>query len=81
MPLTLALDCALRRINLGASDGGKLLGEFSADVGARQSEILPPAVQNFLSALGKTVRDVELIAVTAGPGYFTGIRVGLSYAT
>jgi tRNA threonylcarbamoyladenosine biosynthesis protein TsaB len=34
-----------------------------------------------LSALGKTVRDVGLIAVTAGPGYFTGIRVGLSYAT
>jgi tRNA threonylcarbamoyladenosine biosynthesis protein TsaB len=56
------------------------LGEFSADVGTRQSEILPSAVQNFLSAFGKTVRDVGLIAVTAGPGYFTGIRVGLSYA-
>jgi tRNA threonylcarbamoyladenosine biosynthesis protein TsaB len=81
MSLTLALDCALRRINLGASDGGRLLGEFSADVGTKQSEILPPAVQNFLSAFGKTVRDVGLIAVTVGPGYFTGIRVGLSYAT
>jgi tRNA threonylcarbamoyladenosine biosynthesis protein TsaB len=81
MPLTLALDCALRRINLGASDGGKFLGEFSADVGAKQSEILPAAVENFLSAFGRTVRDVSSIAVTAGPGYFTGIRVGLSYAT
>ena len=29
---------------------------------------------------GLTARDVGRIAVTAGPGYFTGIRVGLSYA-
>jgi tRNA threonylcarbamoyladenosine biosynthesis protein TsaB len=81
MSLTLALDCSLRRINLGASDGERFLGEFSADVGTKQSEILPPAVQNFLSAFGKTVRDVGLVAVTVGPGYFTGIRVGLSYST
>ena len=81
MSLTLALDCALRRINLGASDGERFLGEFSADVGTKQSEILPSAVRIFLSAFGKTVRDIGLIAVTVGPGYFTGIRVGLSYAT
>ena len=81
MSLILAMDCALRRINLGASDGERFLGEFSADVGTKQSEILPPAVRNFLSVFGKTVRDIGLIAVTVGPGYFTGIRVGLSYAT
>jgi tRNA threonylcarbamoyladenosine biosynthesis protein TsaB len=75
------LDCALRRINLGASDGEKFLGELSVDVGTKQAEILPPAVENFLSVFGRTVRDVKLIAVTAGPGYFTGVRVGLSYAT
>ncbi|MDR1138014.1 MAG: tRNA (adenosine(37)-N6)-threonylcarbamoyltransferase complex dimerization subunit type 1 TsaB [Synergistaceae bacterium] len=80
MSLTLALDCALRRINLGISDGEKFLGELSADVGTRQAEVLPMAVENFLSAFGKTVRDLTLIAMTVGPGYFTGIRVGMSYA-
>jgi tRNA threonylcarbamoyladenosine biosynthesis protein TsaB len=79
--LTLAVDCALRMINLGAFEGEKFLGELSAQVGTKQAELLPSAVQNFLSILGKTVRDVEHIAVTVGPGYYTGIRVGLSYAS
>jgi tRNA threonylcarbamoyladenosine biosynthesis protein TsaB len=78
--LTLAIDCALRRINIGASDGEKFLGELSADVGVRQSELLPSAVLNFISLFGKTIRDIGQIAVTVGPGYYTGIRVGLSYA-
>ena len=78
--LTLAIDCALRRINLGAADGEDFLGELSIDAGTRQSELLPGAVRDFLAMFGLTVRDVGHIAVTAGPGYFTGIRVGLSYA-
>jgi tRNA threonylcarbamoyladenosine biosynthesis protein TsaB len=78
--LTLAVDCALRRIGLGLSDGEKTLGELSCDVGTRQAELLPCSVANFLSVFGYTVRDIGLIAVTEGPGYFTGIRVGVSYA-
>jgi tRNA threonylcarbamoyladenosine biosynthesis protein TsaB len=78
--LTLAIDCALRRINLGASDGDNLLGELSVDVGMRQSELLPTAVRDFLSMAGKNTGEVEHVAVTVGPGYYTGIRVGLSYA-
>ncbi|MDR1132606.1 MAG: tRNA (adenosine(37)-N6)-threonylcarbamoyltransferase complex dimerization subunit type 1 TsaB [Synergistaceae bacterium] len=78
--MTLAVDCALRRVALGLSDGEKILGELSCDAGTRQAELLPSASANFLSLFGHTVRDVGLIAVTEGPGYFTGIRVGMSYA-
>ncbi|MDR1580192.1 MAG: tRNA (adenosine(37)-N6)-threonylcarbamoyltransferase complex dimerization subunit type 1 TsaB [Synergistaceae bacterium] len=78
--LTLAIDCALRRIGLGLSDGEKILGELSCDAGTRQAELLPSAAANFLSLYGHTVRDVGLIAVAEGPGYFTGLRVGMSYA-
>ena len=67
--LTLAIDCALRRINLGASDGDNLLGELSVDVGMRQSELLPTAVRDFLSMAGKNIGEVEHVAVTVGPGY------------
>ena len=78
--LTLVIDCALRRINLGAADGENFLGELSIDVGTRQSEMLPIAVRDFLMMFGLTAGDIGHIAVTVGPGYFTGIRVGLSYA-
>ena len=78
--LKLAIDCALRRINLGAADGEDFLGELSVDAGTRQSELLPGAARDFLMMFGLTVRDIGHIAVTTGPGYFTGIRVGLSYA-
>jgi tRNA threonylcarbamoyladenosine biosynthesis protein TsaB len=78
--LTLAIDCALRRVGLGLSDEEKILGEFSRDAGTRQAELLPSSVANFLSSFEYAVRDVDLIAVTEGPGYFTGLRVGMSYA-
>jgi tRNA threonylcarbamoyladenosine biosynthesis protein TsaB len=78
--LTLAVDCALRLINLGLADGEKILGELSCDVGTRQAELLPSAVADFLSLFGYAARDIGLVAVTTGPGYFTGIRVGMSYA-
>jgi tRNA threonylcarbamoyladenosine biosynthesis protein TsaB len=80
MPLTLAIDCALRQINLGAMDGDKILGSLSAEVGTKQSEILGVAVKNFLRSIGFKLDDIGLIAVTTGPGYYTGIRIGVSYA-
>lgn len=81
MPLTLAIDCAMRGLNLGLADAEHLYGEESMNVGNRQSELLPEAVAAFLARHGKHVADLERIAVTVGPGYYTGIRVGIAYAT
>lgn len=80
MPLTLGIDCSLRWLNLGLADGERALAETNADAGRAQSERLPGEVENFLSRRGIALKDLELIAVTAGPGYYTGIRVGVAYA-
>jgi tRNA threonylcarbamoyladenosine biosynthesis protein TsaB len=74
----------MRRINLCAADCGgyvRILGELSLDVGTRQSELLPLSVQILLDHVGGAIEDLASIAVTVGPGYYTGIRVGMSYAS
>lgn len=46
--------------------------------GLTHSETLFPLIDGALSALGKTVGDVQLFGVSAGPGSFTGVRIGVS---
>lgn len=44
------------------------------------SETLLPAVESVLGQVGRSVEDVDLLAVTTGPGSFTGVRIGLAVA-
>jgi tRNA threonylcarbamoyladenosine biosynthesis protein TsaB len=71
----------MRWLNLGAADRSAPIGAEAINADRSQSELLPGAVENFLSRRGYALRDLGLIAVTTGPGYYTGIRVGLSYAS
>lgn len=58
---------------------GRLFEEpLSSD--RRASEELLPAVERILSASGLRLEDCSRIAVCAGPGSFTGVRVGLATA-
>ncbi len=81
MSLTLGIDCSLRWLNLGLADGEKALAETNLDVGRGQSELLPGEVERFLRRSKLSLKDVDLVAVTVGPGYYTGIRIGVAYAT
>ncbi|MDR2529425.1 MAG: tRNA (adenosine(37)-N6)-threonylcarbamoyltransferase complex dimerization subunit type 1 TsaB [Synergistaceae bacterium] len=77
----LALDCSLKRTNaavLSLSEG-ELLAVKRLDIGRRQVVELPLAMEGLLAETGRSFGDLGLVAVTNGPGYFTGIRVGVSY--
>ncbi len=45
-----------------------------------QAERLAPMVREAVAAAGVAFSEIDRIAVTAGPGSFTGVRVGLSFA-
>jgi len=60
--------------------GGDVLISERLDIGRRQAAELPLIVKNALSGAGRPFDQVGLIAVTNGPGYFTGIRVGVAYS-
>lgn len=78
--LILALDCSLRWTNVAVFLGGDVLISERLNIGRRQAAELPIIVKNALSGAGRSFDQVGLLAVTNGPGYFTGIRVGVSYA-
>ena len=78
--VVLALDSGLRLTGAVVARGGAVLAQESADLGRRQAAELPLMVERVLTESGLAFSDVGLMAVTCGPGYFTGIRVGVAYA-
>ncbi len=81
MSLVLGIDCCSGWTNTGLVEDGLPLGEINIKSGRNQASLLPVLVSDLLQNCGKNLEDLELISVTSGPGYFTGIRVGMSYAS
>lgn len=78
--IILALDCAVIGASVAVVADGVPLARTTADGPRGQTERLVPLIEAALAAAGLGHRDVDRIAVTVGPGSFTGIRVGLATA-
>ena len=76
--IILALESSALTASVAVCDGERLLGEYTLNNGNTHSETLLPMVESLLKSLDLTVADVELFAVAAGPGSFTGVRIGVS---
>ncbi|MBL6614000.1 MAG: tRNA (adenosine(37)-N6)-threonylcarbamoyltransferase complex dimerization subunit type 1 TsaB [Reyranella sp.] len=75
----LAFDCAVSGMSLAVvRDGVRLAG--LAEEGRDQAARLLPAIEAVLGDARVDRRELSLIAVTVGPGSFTGVRVGLAAA-
>lgn len=53
---------------------------YSAESATSHSTTLLPAIEKLLSAAGISVSELDLISCSAGPGSFTGVRIGVSTA-
>ena len=59
---------------------GRLLAELPIGEGMRHGRDLVPAVRDIIAAAGWTPQDISAIAVSAGPGSFTGLRIAATVA-
>ena len=76
--LTLAIDSTAKIASCAVLRDGRALASFNIDNGLTQSELLLPMVTDMLKRLKISFDDIELIAVSVGPGSFTGVRIGVS---
>ncbi|MGH1361966.1 MAG: tRNA (adenosine(37)-N6)-threonylcarbamoyltransferase complex dimerization subunit type 1 TsaB [Calditrichia bacterium] len=79
-PLLLLLDTSTPTCVCGLSRGETLLAETTLAISNGHSEHLAGIVDHLLQLFNNTVHDIEAIALSAGPGSFTGLRIGYSYA-
>ena len=73
----LALDTATPLASIAATEDGRLLGEIALVAARGHSENLLGALRYLHSRLGWGKNEPDLFIATAGPGSFTGLRIGI----
>ncbi|NMA98534.1 MAG: tRNA (adenosine(37)-N6)-threonylcarbamoyltransferase complex dimerization subunit type 1 TsaB [Phyllobacteriaceae bacterium] len=79
-PITLAIDTAAPRLQLGLCRADGTSDCIVDDIAKGHAEILFGRLDVLMARNGVTYADIARIAVTTGPGSFTGLRIGLSAA-
>ena len=76
----LALDTALSACSVALLADGRILARRFETRARGHAEALLPMVETVRTEAGLEYRDLDLLAVTVGPGNFTGLRIGLAAA-
>ncbi len=76
----LALDTATTACSVACWSSGSIIAGREELANRRQAEILMPMVNAVMGEADFDYANLDLIAVTIGPGSFTGVRIGLATA-
>lgn len=74
----LAFDSTAKAASAAVCEDEKLLALYNVDNGLTQSELLLPMIENLLASLKLQYSDIDIFATSAGPGSFTGVRIGVA---
>ena len=76
----LALETSAKAVSAAIAEDGKILAYGYQDAGLTHSRTLMPIVEDLTRESDFDIKNLDLIAVAAGPGSFTGIRIGIAAA-
>ena len=78
--LILGFETSAKAASVALMGDGILLGEGYQNTGLTHSQTLMVMAEDLLKQCGKTPADLTAVAVAAGPGSFTGVRIGVAAA-
>ena len=76
----LALETSAVTASVAVTEDERLLAQTFQNSGLTHSATLMPMAADLLKNAGLTLHDIDVIAVAAGPGSFTGVRIGVAAA-
>ena len=76
----LAFETSAKAASVALLEDTRLLGESYQNTGLTHSQTLLAMAQELIATCGLTPQQIEAVAVAAGPGSFTGIRIGVAAA-
>ncbi len=74
----LGLDSSAVSVSVAVWDSGRITASEFMNAGLTHSQTLMPMIERVCGQAGVGCADIDLFAVTKGPGSFTGIRIGIS---
>lgn len=75
-----ATGCGSVSLTLGGFKKGRVLAEYTLQPETTHSRRLLGSVESMMTAVGTAWQDLDAIAVSLGPGSFTGLRIGMAAA-
>lgn len=76
----LSIDTCTSTLSVGLVREEVIVGEWVSHLKRQHSKHLLPAVEGLLRQTGRAISDIGGIAVTQGPGSYTGVRIGVTTA-
>jgi tRNA threonylcarbamoyladenosine biosynthesis protein TsaB len=81
MALILNLETATKNCSVSISENGKIIALKELNTGGySHAEMLHPFIEEVLKEIDKGLSDIDAVAVSKGPGSYTGLRIGVSAA-
>lgn len=76
--LTLGIETSGKTASAAAVEDGVMLGQTSVLTAKTHSQVILPMVKRLIADCERNIEDIGRIAVGAGPGSYTGIRIGVA---